>query len=89
MRKFEKGGGLKIAKKRDLIFEQPLILTLVLEWIINLVTFDAYAVLCSSALCLFSVCGKLTGHYPAARWLRVACSFVKRAVEGDKWNDYI
>ena len=51
-----RGGGLKIAKKRDLIFEQPLILTLVLEWIMNLVTFDAYAVLCSSALCLFFFC---------------------------------
>ena len=27
---------------------------------------------------LFSVCGKLLGHYPVAGWLRTACSFVKR-----------
>lgn len=27
---------------------------------------------------LFSTCGKLTGHYPVAGWLRVACSFLKR-----------
>ena len=38
---------------------------------------------------LFYVCGKLTGHFPVARWLRVVCSFVKRTAEGDSWNDYI
>ena len=27
---------------------------------------------------LFSVCGRLTGHYPLGGWLRVACSFMKR-----------
>ena len=38
---------------------------------------------------LFSVCGKLVGHYPVVGWLRIACSFVKRHSEGSKWNDYI
>ena len=36
---------------------------------------------------LFSVCGQLVGHYPVARWLRIACSFAKRmSVEGG-WED--
>ena len=56
VRKYEKEGGSEnCQKKRDHIFEQPLILTLVLEWIMNLVTFDAYAVLCSLALCLYII----------------------------------
>ena len=38
---------------------------------------------------LFSVCGKLTGHYPVAGWLRVACSFVKRHSEGSAWSDAV
>ena len=38
---------------------------------------------------LFSVCGKLVGHYPVAGWLRVACSFVKRHADGQKWTDYV
>ena len=38
---------------------------------------------------LFSICGKLVGHYPIAGWLRVACSFVKRQVEATGWDDYI
>lgn len=38
---------------------------------------------------LFSICGKLTGHYPVCGWLRVACSFLKRESEGQKWDDYI
>ena len=33
---------------------------------------------------LFSVCGRLVGHYPIAGWLRVACSYVKRRVEGGR-----
>lgn len=37
---------------------------------------------------VFSVCGKLVGHYPVAGWLRVACSFVKRQAEGNRWDDY-
>ena len=36
---------------------------------------------------LFSVCGKLVGHYPIAGWLRVACSYIKRRAEGVKWDD--
>lgn len=36
---------------------------------------------------LFSICGKLVGHYPVAGWLRTACSFIKRNAEGDKWGD--
>ena len=27
---------------------------------------------------LFSVCGRLVGHYPICGWLRVTCSFAKR-----------
>ncbi|XP_029643257.1 uncharacterized protein LOC115217646 [Octopus sinensis] len=38
---------------------------------------------------LFSVCGKLVGHYPIAGWLRTACSFIKRRAEGVKWNDKV
>ena len=38
---------------------------------------------------LFSVCGKLVGHYPVAGWLRVACSYIKRVAEGFSWEDYI
>ena len=38
---------------------------------------------------LFSICGKLVGHYPAAGWLRVACSYVKQRAEGGRWDDYV
>ena len=38
---------------------------------------------------LFSICGKLVGHYPKAGWLRVACSYVKRHAEEDSWDDYV
>lgn len=38
---------------------------------------------------LFSVCGKLVGHYPVAGWLRVACSYIKRKAEGISWNDNV
>lgn len=37
---------------------------------------------------VFSMCGKLVGHYPMAGWLRVACSYVKRQTVGDRWGDY-
>lgn len=30
---------------------------------------------------IFSICGKLVGHYPIAGWLRVACSYVKRRAD--------
>ena len=33
---------------------------------------------------LFSICGKLTGHYPITGWLLIACSCIKRQAEGDK-----
>ena len=36
---------------------------------------------------LFSICGRLVGHYPVAGWLRVACSFLKRPCEGHAWED--
>ena len=36
---------------------------------------------------LFSICGKLVGHYPVANWLRIACSYMKRQAEGAKWED--
>lgn len=38
---------------------------------------------------LFSICGCLVGHYPIAGWLRVACSFIKRNAEGQRWEDEI
>ena len=38
---------------------------------------------------LFSICGKLVGHYPVAGWLRVACSFMKRHAEGERWEDAV
>ena len=38
---------------------------------------------------LFSVCGKLVGHYPIAGWARISSSFVKRNAEGTKWDDYV
>ena len=37
---------------------------------------------------IFSLCGKLVGHYPVARWLRVASSFVKRGCQGDAWDSF-
>ena len=36
---------------------------------------------------LFSVCGKLIGHYPRVGWLRVACSYAKRHAGGVRWED--
>ena len=38
---------------------------------------------------LFSMCGKLVGHYPVAGWLRTSCSYVKRIAEGSSWDDFI
>ena len=37
---------------------------------------------------LFSICGELTGHYPVAGWLRVACSFIKRQAQGIRGEDF-
>ena len=36
---------------------------------------------------LFSYCGQLLGHYPVARWLRPACSYIKRQTNGCLWDD--
>lgn len=38
---------------------------------------------------IFSVFGKLIGHYPIGRWLRVACSYVKRLTNGLKWDEVV
>ena len=38
---------------------------------------------------LFSICGKMVGHYPVAGWLRLACSFVKRIASGSAWDDFV
>ena len=35
---------------------------------------------------LFSMCGKLTSHFPVCGWLRAAASFAKRACEADHWD---
>ena len=37
---------------------------------------------------VFSLCGKLVGHYPVAGWLRVACSFVKSSCESNAWDSF-
>ena len=37
---------------------------------------------------IFSLCGKLVGHYPVAGWLRVASSFVKRGCQGNAWDSF-
>ncbi|KAG1653883.1 hypothetical protein GQR58_025339 [Nymphon striatum] len=36
---------------------------------------------------LFSLCGRLVGHYPVARWLRPCCSFLKRLGCGGSWDE--
>lgn len=38
---------------------------------------------------LFSICGQLVGHYPLAGWLRVACSYMKRAAGTGSWSDKV
>lgn len=38
---------------------------------------------------LFSLCGKLVGHYPVAGWLRVACSYIKRHAAGLGLSDRV
>jgi hypothetical protein len=38
---------------------------------------------------LFSVCGRLTGHYPLGGWLRVACSFMKRQASDCDWDEEV
>ena len=38
---------------------------------------------------LFSLCGRLTGHYPVAGWLRLACSFMKRQASDCDWDNAI
>ena len=36
---------------------------------------------------VFSVCGRIVGHYPVAGWLRTQYSLLKRYCEGSKWED--
>ena len=38
---------------------------------------------------LFSLFGKLIGHYPVAGWLRTACSYVKRLTNMIGWDDTV
>ena len=35
---------------------------------------------------LFSICGRLVSHFPAAGWVRVAASYAKRMGKGDDWE---
>ena len=35
---------------------------------------------------LFSLCGRLTGHYPIAGWLRPCCSYLKRLGSDGSWD---
>ncbi|KAG1705790.1 hypothetical protein GQR58_003759 [Nymphon striatum] len=36
---------------------------------------------------MFSLCGRLVGHYPVAGWLRPCCSFLKRLGCGGSWDE--
>merc|ERR1712055_271038 len=36
---------------------------------------------------LFSLCGRLTGHYPVVLWVRPHCSFLKRLGTDGRWRD--
>lgn len=40
---------------------------------------------------VFSLCGKLVGHYPVCGWLRVATAFIKRKANAitERWDDVI
>ena len=38
---------------------------------------------------LYSICGRYVGHYPVARWLRVASSYMKREVNALEWDSPI
>ena len=38
---------------------------------------------------LYSICGKYVGHYPVAKWLCVACSYMKRQVNDYDWDTMI
>ena len=38
---------------------------------------------------LFSLCGRLVGHYPVAGWLRPHCSFLKRLGCSGSWDEPI
>lgn len=38
---------------------------------------------------LFSLCGRLIGHYPVAGWLRPYCSFLKRLGCNGSWDDLV
>ena len=38
---------------------------------------------------LFSLCGKLVGHYPVAGWLRTACSYLRRLTNECRWDDEV
>ena len=40
---------------------------------------------------VFSLCGKLVGHYPVCGWLRVAAAFVKRRASQatERWDDVV
>ena len=35
---------------------------------------------------LFSLCGRLVGHYPVAGWLRIHCSFLKHLGSSGPWD---
>ena len=37
---------------------------------------------------VFSICGKVIGHYPICGSLRIECSVIKRNMKGTKWDDY-
>jgi hypothetical protein len=38
---------------------------------------------------VFSWCGQLVGHFPVAKWLRPACSYIKRSTNGTNWDEAI
>ena len=38
---------------------------------------------------VFSICGRLVGHFPVASWLRVACNFLKRQTGQLPWDEVV
>ena len=38
---------------------------------------------------LFPACGRIVRHYPVCGWHRIACSFIKRVCEGQRWDDNV
>lgn len=38
---------------------------------------------------IFSICGKLIGHFPICNWLRPYCAYIKRMTNDNDWKDVV